>query len=212
MVVLEATVDQSQVERELEQIDDPQVDVEGEMTPTGGQAQEQTQLLGGIGRKLTMILGAVGALLQLDTVIELLDGMFRILEIALLPLIAIINALLRPVLESLLQWISSINFDMVTNAIEEVMNNVVDNIGRDIQRALGLTQSQSGDPTGYFGGEAEIERLSEANQSRGGGGSDQPPQTMWEQLGSEFSPEALREKWAEFTSENTDNDGPGGTL
>lgn len=211
MVVLEATVDQSQVERELEQIDDPQVEVEGEMAAGPGLGGDEDGALGalaGIGRKLTLILGALGVLAQLDTILEILDGLLRAVEVALLPLIGLITAFLRPVLDRLLRLFADFSFDDAFAQLEQVIGSIVDDIGGEISQELnelvpgflGTTEEGTRDPS-------NPRTAADIGEQTFGEGS---PIGRIFNFASEFSNAGLQSGLSDKSEENRSEDSPGG--
>ena len=201
MVVLEATVDRQQVERELEQIEDQEVGVDAEVTGGAGEQEqgEQTQILGNMARRLTLILGALGVLLQLDTVVEILNGLFRMLEVAFLPIIALLNAFLRPIMERLLRLIGSVDFTDLFGQLERFVDNVLTEIGQRFENFV-----QDVWPTG------ETSPRETARQTAGQAGDTLVETTtpipsggldMFRMLGTEFSNSGLQEFLSEKSSD-----------
>lgn len=121
-------------ESALEDVEDREIGVAG---PSGlGGDSDGGGALAGIGRKLMLILGALGVLAQLDTIMELLDGIFRAIEVALLPLVALITAFLRPVLTKLLRLFADFSFDEAFEDFERIIGEIVSAIGEDINQMI----------------------------------------------------------------------------
>lgn len=240
MVVLEATVDSSQVERELEQVEDPEVEVEGEMTAGdgfGGGGQETGSMLADISRRLLTIIGIVGVLLQLDTVVELLNGLFRILEVALLPILGIINALLRPLMQSLLQFIGNLDFDnliqSLTTELLNVLNDFANQIAQEIRNLVGLGDQPESETEEQVRGIARGQLAAQLGGAPGLTGvagtiggltSDLERQdidrlierlqnndsgNVFDMIGNELSNEGLREYLSNDSTGTTNEDSPG---
>jgi len=68
-------------------------------------------MLGGISTKLAGILAAVGVLASLKPIQEILSGIFRILSVAILPFVSLLNAILQPILLRLTRFIGELDFD-----------------------------------------------------------------------------------------------------
>jgi hypothetical protein len=212
MVVLEATVDESQVQSELEQIDDPQVDVEGELAPgpgfDGGGDGEAVGQLAQIGRRLTLILGALGVLSQLDTVLEILDGIFRALEVALLPLIGLITAFLRPVLQRLLRLFADFSFDQAFAQLEQVIGDIVDDVGGEISQELNqLAPDFIGSNPMEIPDVTTRSEIADLGEQTFGSGS---PIGRIFNFASEFSNAGLQNSLSNNSEENQSEDSPGG--
>jgi len=209
MVVLEATVDRQQVERELEQIEDQEVGVDAEVTggPDQQEQSEQTNMLGDIGRRLTLILGIIGVLLQLDTVVEILNGLFRMLEVALLPVVALLNAFLQPIMERLLRLMGSVDFTDLFGQLERFVDNVLTEIGQRfesfIQDIWPTGEGGVGDTVREGAGQAG-DTLVETTTPIPTGGLD-----MFRMLGTEFSNSGLQEFLSEKSSDIPLQDLPG---
>ena len=208
MVVLTATVDREQVERELEQIEDQEVGVDAEVT--GGQDQqeqsEQTQILGNIGRRLMAILGIIGVLLQLDTVVEILNGLFRMLEVAVLPLVALLNAFLRPIMERLLRFIGDLDVGEIFNDLESLFDEMVMNIGEAITDTVpGINEGTVGE--GLSRGKRGLEWLFEPTS---GEELVEDTSNLFDTIGNEFSNTALAEWFSNQGNEKRSEDTPGG--
>lgn len=213
MVVLEATVDAAQIERELEQVEGPEVEVEGEMTAgpgIGGDSDGATGALATIGRRLTLILGALGVLAQLDTILEILDGIFRAVEVALLPLIGLITAFLRPVLDRLLRLFADFSFDDAFAQLEQIIGETVDAIGEDISQIVTSPSEFASDTERdfrRFGG--ELQREFGDNQLLPG--FDTTTNDVLGLLGgNEFSNSGLKSVLSNGSQEDRTEDSPGG--
>lgn len=207
MVVLEATVDETQVERELEQIEDPEVEVNGEMTPGPGLADggdgETASQLGNISRRLLAILGVLGVLLQLDTVVEILDGLFRAVEVALLPLIGLINAFLRPLLENLLRFMADFDFDNITGEISGLIDESISRVSSEIQDALpDFVPEGTGETITRIGGRQAVETVSRTAAPGVG-------VTLLDLIGNEFSNAGLTSIISNDSEEDRAEDSPG---
>lgn len=214
MVVLEATVDESQVERELESIDDPEVDVNGELQPSndlggddggGGGGQLAT-----ISRRLLAILGAVGALLQLDTVVELLEGIFRVVELALLPFIALFNAVLAPILQDLARSVAEFDFDQFTDNIGDMITDGIDNLISGLPFVGDDTSPGGGGGTGTSPAGGPVP----SNTRPGPGGSQivegSVADDVFNLIGNEFSNAGISEFLSNQGNDTSSEDSPGG--
>jgi len=213
MVVLEATVDAQQIERELEQVEDPEVEVEGDLTPSsepGTGSDDDSAMLGEIGRRLTLILGALGVLTQLDTILEILSGIFRAVEVALLPLIGLITAFLRPVLDRLLRLFADFDFDQAFSELERIVGDTVDDITGELSqlvRSPGEFASDTRDDiqqgVGQIGGELGGRQLLPGFSTTGNDILGLLP-------GNEFSNAGLTEATSNDTENTRTEDSPGG--
>jgi len=92
-------------------------------------------MLGGMSKALMGILGVVGILAMLKPVTEFVGLIVRILEIAILPLLALLMVLLRPFIRlfmkfipALLSWIESFDFnkmiDALINGLKSALNTL----------------------------------------------------------------------------------------
>lgn len=91
-------------------------------------------MLGGISGKLVAILGVLGFLASLKPIQELLSGIQRLFSVAILPLVALLNALLRPVLTKLLKFIGNLDFD---NLVEDLTTKLDNILGETLESLLG---------------------------------------------------------------------------
>lgn len=101
-----------------------------------GGSDESLNLLGNIGRKLTLILGALGALLQLDSILELIDGVLRVLELALLPFVALVNTFLRPVLQKLLNVVGNLDLSTTLDEFITRLRTLLQSLFNDLVSGL----------------------------------------------------------------------------
>lgn len=115
----------------------------------------------GLGAILTTIVSTLGAILgfvaflaTLEPIQELFKGLQRLFTVAILPLVSLINAFLRPVLRKLLRFIGNANLDFssifsrLSDSIESALNNVVDGIAQGIRKSLPGGRNVSGDQVG----------------------------------------------------------------
>lgn len=122
----------------LDNIASQSVEAEGEGgTALGGGGQGQGGgiggMLGGIAGKLVAILGVLGFLASLKPIQELLSGIQRLFSVAILPLVALLNALLRPVLQKLLKFIGNLDFD---NLLEDLTTKLGNIFGEAVDRLV----------------------------------------------------------------------------
>lgn len=136
-------------ESALEDVEDREIGVTGPSGPGGDSDSEGA--LAGIGKKLTLILGALGVLSQLDTIMELLSGIFRAIEVALLPLVALITAFLRPVLTKLLRLFADFSFDEAFGKLERIIGETVSAIAEDINQMITTPREFVSDTQRDFG-------------------------------------------------------------
>lgn len=120
-------------------------------------------MLGGISGKLVAILGVLGFLASLKPIQELLTGIQRLFSVAILPLVALLNALLRPVLQKLLKFIGNLDFDNLladlTTKLGAIFGEAVDTLVNELGDFLNPFSNDGGVSTGN--------QLVDATQPRG---------------------------------------------
>lgn len=196
-------------ESALEDVEDREIGVTGPAGP-GGDDSEGVRLAQ-IGRKLTLILGALGVLAQLDTIMEVLNGIFRAIEVALLPLVGLITAFLRPVLTKLLRLFADFSFDEAFGQLENVFNNVVDNISDEVKAAIPGVSGTSRFEDESFGTQSFFEG---EGTREGPGGSrvieDSPADKILDFLAStEFSNAGIQKLFSNNGEDVQNEDSPG---
>lgn len=239
MVVLEATVNADQVEREIEDIDGPQVGVEddaGGLVGGGGAGAGTGGALAGIASTLGAILGVLAILTQLETVVELFNGLIRILELTLLPIVAVISALLTPVLQDLARLVGNVDFEALKQAVQDLVGSILNGIQdlinqipgigpddrtpeerREDRRQFNTSQVVSnlpflGPTSGAVAGQlVSDENLKKLDRILNQKNNNNNNVNFLEIFGNEFSNEGLNEFNSNRTQENQDADGPGGS-
>jgi len=89
-------------------------------------------LLGGISAKLAGILGFVAFLASLKPIQELLGGLQRLFSVAILPLVALLNAFLRPILQKLLRFIGGLDFDNLVESFKTQLDSALTSFLSDL--------------------------------------------------------------------------------
>jgi len=156
---IKVSVQQEGAEQAAETIGDAAGEAQDQgMAGDGGGAAAGTigEMLGGISTKLAGILGIVGVLSALKPVQEFLKGIMRILSIALLPFIQLLNVFLKPVLQELLGLIGNIDFQTTLDEfitrfetlLRSVWNDAVSSLISALNQIPGVNLNQGGRPPG----------------------------------------------------------------
>lgn len=136
-------------------------------------------LLGGISAKLAGILGFVAFLATLKPIQELLSGLQRLFSVAILPLVALLNAFLRPILQKLLRFIGELDFDNLTQellgALSGVLNDFADAIVTSFKDAVFGTDEASEQQEQFSSSVAEGGIIGLSNIAGGGLGQTLGP-------------------------------------
>ena len=114
----------------LQDLDDEiSADVSGEVDAVSEEHTDEISAgLGGVAAKLGKIGAVVGVVSQLEAVIELLSGVMRILELFIMPLVALFNAVIRPILERLAMFIGDLDFDHFVGEVRDALAWVGDHL------------------------------------------------------------------------------------
>ena len=114
----------------LQDLDDEiSADVSGEVDAVSEEHTDEISAgLGGVAAKLGKIGAVVGVVSQLEAVIELLSGVMRILELFIMPLVALFNAVIRPILEQLAMFIGDLDFDHFVGEVRDALAWVGDHL------------------------------------------------------------------------------------
>lgn len=96
-------------------------------------------MLGGILGKLTVILGAAMFLASLKPIKELLSGLQRMFSVAILPLVALLSAFLKPLMQKLLKFIGNLDWDNLAKDLTSKLNKLFQGFVEDIIMALPFT-------------------------------------------------------------------------
>jgi len=99
----------------------------------GGDGGALGGMLGGISAKLAGILGFVTFLASLKPIQELIAGLQRLFSVAILPLVALLLTFLRPLLQELLKFIGSIDFQTTLDEFTRKLDNLVAGLIRDFR-------------------------------------------------------------------------------
>lgn len=99
-------------------------------------------MLGGISTKLAGILGFVAFLASLKPIQELLTGLQRLFTVAILPLVALLTTFLRPILQKLLRFVGSLDFNNLAESLLRNLTPILDRLPQIISKGLKET-SQS---------------------------------------------------------------------
>lgn len=133
---------------------------------------EAGELLGGISTKLAGILGLVGFLATLKPIQELLSGIQRLFSVAILPLISLLTAFLRPLLQKILRFIGGLDFNNLISSLvlslEKVFNRLITQVSDSIASQVPGVNSSGVSDSVKTG-------LSTASQAVGGTGTGLGP-------------------------------------
>lgn len=117
-----------------EGVDEALEGIDGEDAEMAAPSGDEDEGMGGLGdifgamsAKLTAILGFVAFLATLKPIKELFSGLQRLFSVAILPLVALLTAFLRPILQRLLRFIGTLDFD---NLMQDLLNRLQDFLGR----------------------------------------------------------------------------------
>ena len=179
-------------------------------------------LLGGISAKLAGILGFVAFLASLKPIQELLGGLQRLFSVAILPLVALLNAFLRPILQKLLRFIGGLDFSSL-EALFRSFGEQIDKILSDtIQKVTGLGQGQAQTASeniqtglelsnAFFNPSEPITGTDVATAGQAGTNflENQLNIDLSGILQTEQSPTASKQRTAEATTEQNQNNKPG---
>jgi len=180
---------------------------EGEAGGPAGGGGEGTVggLLGGISTKLAGILGFVSFLASLKPIQELLSGIQRFFSAAILPLVQLLNAFLRPILQKLFRFISTLDFDnlissLITN-LTRVFNNLTDRIGRNIAGSIPGVGQDTGSQAARNAASGAVSNL--LGVGAGIGPAFGPLSQAGATYITEQSPTAIKQSTAESSSKET---------
>jgi hypothetical protein len=109
---------------------------EGEGGVGGGEGGGIAGALGGISGKLAAILGLVAFLASLKPIQEILSGLQRLFSVAILPLVALLTTFLRPILQKLLRFIGSLDFNNLFQDLSNRFQQALTELGDIIVRSL----------------------------------------------------------------------------
>jgi len=193
-------------------------------------------MLGGISTKLAGILAAVGVLASLKPIQEILSGIFRILSVAILPFVSLLNAILQPILLRLTRFIGELDFDSsfqkffngLRVLFDELINDLISSLEtwftsqttasqqeqQSIGRLLGTVGgSITGPATGALGGQlgAAFGGASQQQRQAAGGFLSNPIEFSINLLG-EQSNTASKQNTAETSNKETSDNGAGGLF
>jgi len=93
-------------------------------------------MLGSISTKLAGILGFVAFLASLEPIQELLGGLQRLFSVAILPLVALLTTFLRPILQKLLRFIGSLDFNNIWESLGSRLSDILMDVGDIIVRSF----------------------------------------------------------------------------
>lgn len=112
-------------------------EIDGGGGRTGGPGGETVGgLLGGISTKLAGILGFVGFLATLKPIQELLGGLQRLFSVAILPLVSLLTAFLRPIMTKLLRFITQLDFDNIVPSLIRNLRSLFNSLMTDISQEI----------------------------------------------------------------------------
>jgi len=202
---------------------DGSADAEGQQGGGGMGAAGIGEQLGSLGSTLGKILGLLAVLSQLKVITELASGLLRAVNLALLPLAALLLTFLRPLFQELLQFIGSIDFQTTLDEFLRKADVLVTNLIREFRGMLDKlipfvnideTQPNNGKDFNQF---TTIDPENNPNTREGPFGSvitkDSISEDILIQMGwlNEKSNSSQDESIAETTTSETRNGGAGGS-